>query len=312
MKIHKHSTFRCLVLGLTLTVCATGASAQEAGRRVDPIVRGLRDAQAPGVFVVAHRGCWREAAENSVAAVDACVAMGVDIMELDVRRTKDGALVMIHDSSVDRMTNGKGKVEKLTLAEIKALRLRTRDGGASAALTDMQVLTLRELLDVVRGRIVVHLDLKGGASMWADAWDAVTEMGMSDQVLMKITEPHDHEAWRTAPFLGAPLVRSRIVEADGPAPVQICALREHGLIAHTLMFRDIAFIEGTSEAAAKCGGRLWVATEEAHYAGGLDDALAECDPDAVWGRLIGKGFTILETDDPRRLIAYLKHKGLKK
>jgi len=69
------------------------------------------------VLVVAHRGCWKATAENSLAAIEACIALGVDVVELDARRTVDGALVLMHDATVDRMTNGHGRVEDLTLAQ---------------------------------------------------------------------------------------------------------------------------------------------------------------------------------------------------
>ena len=76
------------------------------------------------VIVVAHRGDWRNFPENSLEAIDNAIKMGVDIVELDVKKTKDGELILMHDRTLDRTTTGKGKVEDHTLAEIKDLRLR--------------------------------------------------------------------------------------------------------------------------------------------------------------------------------------------
>ena len=75
------------------------------------------------VTVVAHRGDWRNHPENSIPAFQSCIDMGIDMIEIDVRRTKDGQLILMHDPTVDRCTNGKGKVADLTYDEIQKLRL---------------------------------------------------------------------------------------------------------------------------------------------------------------------------------------------
>ena len=59
------------------------------------------------VMVVAHRGDWRNAPENSLQAIQYCIDMGVDMVEIDVRKTKDGHIVLMHDGSIDRTTNGR-------------------------------------------------------------------------------------------------------------------------------------------------------------------------------------------------------------
>ena len=82
-----------------------------------------------------HRGCWRLAPENSIKAIEECIRIGVDMVEIDVRRTKDGHLVVIHDRSVQRTTNGKGLVAELTLEELQKLRLKQGLGGKNAVLT---------------------------------------------------------------------------------------------------------------------------------------------------------------------------------
>lgn len=91
-----------------------------------------------GIVVVAHRGCHAAAPdhgfndtapENSLAALQRCIAIGVDVMETDVRRAADGTLVMLHDATVDRTTDGTGKLSELTLADLQKLRLRTDEVG---------------------------------------------------------------------------------------------------------------------------------------------------------------------------------------
>ncbi|RIQ31140.1 glycerophosphodiester phosphodiesterase family protein [Jiangella rhizosphaerae] len=111
-----------------------------------------------GVMVIAHRGYWRGAPENSIAAIEQAIERGAHVVEIDVQRTADGHLVLMHDTTVDRTTNGTGAVSSLTLAQIKALRLKEHLGGAQAALTDHQVPTLEEALAVVKDRAMVNLD----------------------------------------------------------------------------------------------------------------------------------------------------------
>ena len=73
------------------------------------------------IYVAAHRGASASHPENTMEAFRAAIEMGVDQIETDVRITADGELVLIHDATVDRTTNGTGKVAQMTLAELKAL-----------------------------------------------------------------------------------------------------------------------------------------------------------------------------------------------
>ena len=74
----------------------------------------------PRVLKIGHRGAAGHAPENTLAAVQKGIALGVDFVEIDVRRTADGALVALHDSTVNRTTNGKGRVDALSLRKLRA------------------------------------------------------------------------------------------------------------------------------------------------------------------------------------------------
>lgn len=76
------------------------------------------------VLVAAHRGDWKNFPENSLPAVLSCIKNGIDIVEIDVQKTKDGYFVLMHDESVDRTTNGKGLVSNYYLSEIIKLKLK--------------------------------------------------------------------------------------------------------------------------------------------------------------------------------------------
>ncbi|MEV6211412.1 glycerophosphodiester phosphodiesterase [Kitasatospora sp. NPDC051914] len=103
---------------------------------------GLR---CPSLAVVGHRGAPRAAAENTMAAFRAALDGGADWLETDVQTTRDGVPVLMHDATVDRVTNGHGKVSDLTAAQIAALRVTVGPGPAQP------VPTLQELLDELAG-----------------------------------------------------------------------------------------------------------------------------------------------------------------
>src|SRR5690606_30766812 len=93
------------------TIAARNEAAAPAGHaRIEDLRRRLETPRADDVMVVAHRACWKEAPENSVAAIQDCIEMGVDMVEIDVQATADGQLVLMHDDTVDRTTNGSGRV----------------------------------------------------------------------------------------------------------------------------------------------------------------------------------------------------------
>ena len=79
--------------------------------------------------VVSHRGDWRNAPENSIQAIQNCIDMGVNMVEIDIKKTKDNVLILMHDQTLDRTTSGKGKPEDYTLAELKQLRLKRKNMG---------------------------------------------------------------------------------------------------------------------------------------------------------------------------------------
>jgi glycerophosphoryl diester phosphodiesterase len=109
------------------------------------------------VDTIAHRGASGYAPENTMAAFRKAVEMKADYIELDVQVTKDGHLVVIHDNTVDRTTDGTGKVGALTLQEIRKL-----DAGRffRPEFTGEPIPTFDEVLDEFRGTIGILIELK--------------------------------------------------------------------------------------------------------------------------------------------------------
>jgi len=137
----------------------------------------------PDVLVVAHRSCWRQAPENSLAAMDHCIELGADMLEIDVRQTADGQLVVIHDDTVDRTTARTGLVEEFSLAELSTMRLKEGAGGPAAELTSHLIPSLSETLDHLRGRILINLDAK--EEVRDQVASLVASKEMQGQVLIK-------------------------------------------------------------------------------------------------------------------------------
>lgn len=263
----------------------------------------------PGALVVAHRGCWQTTAENSIAAIDACVVLGVDLVEIDVRRTHDGALVLMHDETVDRTTDGSGRVDELTLAEVRTLRLRRGGGGATAPLTTAGVPTFEEAMRAASGRLLINLDAK--EDVYDDAFALLDRLGMSDHVVMKRRiQVGDAPLASRAPFdrvLSMPIID----QASGAAEILLASQKEVIPSAVEVIFTDIVYLETAVPAIQRMGARVWVNTLRPQFSAGLVDAEAVTDPDAVWGLLINMGVDTIQTDEPEALIRYLQARGLR-
>lgn len=105
----------------------------------------------------AHRGgAGPGLPENCMATFEATVSRGWSMLEIDLHATKDGVVVLMHDPTLDRTSNGKGPIRERTLAELKELRLKDRQGN----LTEHRIPTLEEALRWARGKALLVLDKK--------------------------------------------------------------------------------------------------------------------------------------------------------
>lgn len=156
-------------------------------------------------LVVAHRGGAAEGLENTLSCIENAILAGADAVEIDIRLTADGHIVVFHDAVVDATTNGRGRVSELTLEQVKALRLVDKSG----AVTNESVPTLRQVLERVDGRCGVLVDVKRGGrdiekrlvedivACNAQGW--VSVQSFSDAVLRNLRE------------LGAPFPLEKLV-----------------------------------------------------------------------------------------------------
>ena len=292
--------------GMLSALVSAGALLAAAPAVADTRAIADRMVNTSEVMVIAHRACWNGAPENSIAAIEACVRLGVDMIELDVRNTADGALVLMHDESLERTTEATGPLSGLTLDQVTALRLRDGAGGADAALTDQTVPTLEQALVAARGRVMVNLDLK--VQNEAEVMALLDRLGMADQVLMKLTALPDAPRMVNAPFLGRthfmPIL-GRCAEGGRPPctmelQAPLAAYEAYRPVAYEISFlRDRAFLQSVIASPRPAGTRIWVNVL------GEDDRLGLADPDGVWGALIRDGVSMLQTDEPEAVMEYL-------
>lgn len=162
-------------------------------------------AAAKGVTeTVGHRGSAADRPENTLAGVRRAIEAGVDLVEIDARTTKDGHLVCLHDADLARTTNGIGKVETLTWAEIQKL-----DAGSrfSPKFAGECVPTVGEVLSVAKGKIGVLIDLKETGETYANAIAAeVRKFGDPKRTVIGVRSVEQAKQFRkllpTCPQLG--------------------------------------------------------------------------------------------------------------
>jgi len=301
---------------LGLTGCAAdgpGAvpapSAAVGETRIATLRARFLDPDGP-VMVVAHRACWKETAENSIAAVRACRRLGVDMVELDVQRTSDGHLVLMHDQTVDRTTNGSGAVADLTLAQIRALRLRAGAGGPEAALTDEAPPTFAEAMEAARGGILVNVDAKGEVNL--QAVQELERLGLVDHALIKSPTPPEDPALRQVLDGRALLFMPILREVDGTSLASTPDRYGEKPVAFEITFDTEDYFRLGAPGLRARGARVWVNTLERRHAAGHVDADALAAPDAHWGRLVGLGANVIQTDEPEALIRWLTRCGCSK
>lgn len=148
--------------------------------------RGLHAAgpQLPERGLCAHRGVMSTHPENTLPAFEEAVRLGAQMIEFDVQFTRDGALVLMHDATVDRTTDGHGKVSELTFAELRSLDAGVRK---DARFTGTRVPTFEETLAMMPRNVWLNCHLKGGAALGAATAKVIASAARKHQAFLAAT-----------------------------------------------------------------------------------------------------------------------------
>ncbi len=276
-----------LLLGISFSGCQR--SAPPSSRSLEAILADLHDPTGRHVLIAAHRAMHTRYPENSLAAIQDAIDHGIDIVEIDVRTTRDGKMVLMHDSDIERTTDGRGKVADLTWQQLQQYRLKTGRHDTVA----YRIPTLREALTLARGKIVVDLDIKGAYIKPLVAM--VQRTGTAHQVLFFDAD--------TAVLDSVLLLDPTLLimpRAHDTAELDVLLKRYDPPVVH---IDDSFFTHAVVAAIRNDGARVWI------NALGTPDVLAKAGIKTGYEKLVKKGANILQTDHPALMNSYLTKKG---
>jgi glycerophosphoryl diester phosphodiesterase len=140
-------------------------------------------AEIPQPAIFAHRGASEYAPENTLAAFELAVQQKADAVELDAKLTADGQVVVMHDQTVDRTTNGRGRVGEMTLAQLRQL-----DAGShfAPAFYGERIPTLDEVFDALGEKIFINVELTNYASMADSLPEIVADLVRRHQLVERV------------------------------------------------------------------------------------------------------------------------------
>jgi glycerophosphoryl diester phosphodiesterase len=238
------------------------------------------------IVAISHRGEHLQRPENTIPAFEEAIRVGADYFEADIRTTSDGKLVLSHDATVDRCTNGTGPVASMTFEQIEALDAGIKKGSEFAGT---KIPTFDQILDLARGKIGIYVDIKSVSA--EDLVSHIDAHGMADHVLMYCR----------------PDLCKKLQQLDPKLKV----MPESSTVEHSKMIVDllhpkvIAFGQGDFkpeiiEVAKQAKADIYV------------DVMGKTDAPEGWQAAIDAGATGLQSDRPGPLVEWLRAKGYKK
>lgn len=276
--------------------------------QVNKMIDQLHQPTDKNVMVITHRGDWRNAPENSLKAYQLAIDLGADMIEVDLAKTSDGVLVIMHDQTIDRTTDGKGKPAEYTLAEIKKFHLKNGLGR----LTKHTIPTLEEVMLLAKGKVLVNLDKS--YPYYNEAFEILKKTGTLKQAVFK-TDVSYPEIKQKYPAILSSLTFMAIVNLDKPLAKQVIDEYQKNIrpIAFELIFtKDTSSILTKNAFINENGSKIWYNSLWSSLNGGHEDDLAfdEGNTKDSWDWLISHGATMLQTDRPAALLNYLRKRHL--
>lgn len=290
-------------------ICALMASctSQPTPTRAEKIRTQLLTCDESSVIVVAHRADWRNFPENSLEAIQSSIEMGVDMLELDVQRTKDGVLILMHDQKLDRTTTGQGNIAETTWEEISKLNLKDHKGE----VTSYKVPKLEDALLLCKDRIMINLDKAD--RYFDEVFALLDKTGTGDLIVMKGGQPADQVREKFGKYLDRVIYMPIVTINDEASEQAINAFMEDMKpVAFELCYSNAESpVPAKLKTSLKGRTLLWYNTLWASLCAGHHDDLAIEDPDGTYGFMIDSlGARILQTDRPQFMLEYLRSRNL--
>ena len=307
---------------LLLTIVACKEKQAEAltklsdKEKLEELIEQFKNPSEDYVLACAHRGYWRSAPENSLLAVENAIKLGVDIIEIDIRKTADNKLVVIHDKTIDRTTTGKGKISELALDSIKKVYLKTAVGIKS----HYRVPTLEEVMLLVKNRpVLINLD-----KAWVclpEAYEVLKNTATLRQAIFKGNDPVQLLRKKAGSILDSIIYMPMVWPTDYSiykrdsivAPVDYVKnfITDYNPIAFETIFdkENSPVLEAIPIMKQNKSSVLIVTLWDELCAGHSDERAYE-NPDKHWGWIVDKGANIIMTDRPKELLEYLRSKDL--
>ncbi len=240
----------------------------------------LRPPKHGGIYVVAHRGAHERIPENTIPAYQKAIELDVDFVEIDVRTTKDGRFVSIHNSTVDGYAKAaKGSVANMTFDQLRALDVGSRVGSE---WKDAKIPSFEEILDLCKGRMGIYLDLKNAPI--DKLIPLIKTRGMERNIIWYISEGE------------VPQLRKECPECiEMPEPDSEKALS--GML-ESMKPRVVA---GSNDSFTKAFA------EKCHAAGAI--VIVDDGGPNSWTSLLERGADGIQTDHPADLIKFLEDRA---
>ena len=274
---------------ISLSILLTVFLAAFAQGRFKEIEKCFNEPASRSILIVSHRADWRNAPENSLQAIQNCIDMGADMVEIDLKKTKDGHLVLMHDKTINRTMTGTGSPDEYTLAELKAMRLRNGAG----IKTRHQIPTFEEVMNLCKGKIMVNVDK--GYDYFKDAYEVLKKTGTVDQCIMKASLPYE-----------------RVKAENGEVLDKMIFMPVVQLHKESAEATIDGYLERLIKKVRDSGAKIFINSLWPELCGGHDDdrAVELHQPDESWGWIIDQGAKLIQTDRPALLLQYLKEKKL--
>ncbi len=249
------------------------------------ILAGAAFCQTRRIVAISHRGEHLHHPENTIPAFEEAIRVGADFIEVDVQTSADGKLVLSHDATVDRCTNGTGKVAAMTFDRLEALDAGVKSGAEFAGT---RIPTFDQVLELAHGKIGIYVDVKNASAR--DIAGHIGSHGMTGHVVIYCRPNLATEIQALNPNL-------KVMPESGSVEHSKLLIEE--LHPKVLAFGAGDFKPDIIAVVKQSNIQIYV------------DRMGATDAPEGWQSAIDEGADGIQTDRPGPLVEYLRNKGYK-